>query len=61
MICYQPCAELNTKNSSRWQLNVSEQATQSKKFKQNQASNLGKKQSKARKLKVSPGFPVAAK
>ena len=24
---YQPCAELNTKNSSRWQLNVSEQAT----------------------------------
>ena len=27
---YQPCAELNTKNSTRWQLNMSEQATQSK-------------------------------
>ena len=34
---YQLCTELNTKNSSRWQLNVSEQATQSKKSKQNQA------------------------
>ena len=27
---YQACAELNTKNSTRWQLNVSEQATKSK-------------------------------
>ena len=39
---YQPCAKLNTKNSTRWQLNVSEQATQSKKSKQNQASNISK-------------------
>ena len=58
---YQPCAELNTKNSTRWQLNVSEQATQSKNLSKTKQATKQSEQVKSIPLNFDGGLSFSSK